>query len=131
MRARSSPWNRTGSGAAWAPGPRYRERTKDAERPLEVTAEGRGESAARAARRGPAAPDERGSYYVECPHCGGMVEIAHVDINCGIFRHHPRLRPHASEEESARAVQAGGDRHGCGKPFSFDGREARRASWES
>lgn len=121
-----------GNGAAWAPSPQFRERTRDAERPLDATAEGRGESAARAAWSGGAdALHGRGSHYVECPHCGGMVEIAHADINCGIFRHHPGLHPHASEEASARVVQGGGGRHGCGKPFSFDGKEARRASWES
>ena len=66
-------------------------------------------------------------YYVECPHCGGMVAIATADIHCGIFRHHPALAPHASQKASARVDSL----YGCGGPFAFDGKAVRKVGWDS
>lgn len=57
---------------------------------------------------------------VECPHCGGVVEVA--QINCAIFRHgwfkdsNRQINPHESREECNRLASEGLIL-GCGKPF--------------
>lgn len=61
--------------------------------------------------------------YVECPHCGDMIEI--VQINCGIFRHgvyknnNQQLNPHAPES-LCKIVFEKELIYGCGKPFRLD-----------
>ena len=60
--------------------------------------------------------------YVECPHCGDMIEI--IEINCGIFRHGAfinngeQLNPHAPEI-FCKEVFGKGLIYGCGKPFQL------------
>lgn len=71
--------------------------------------------------------EEPRSYLVECPHCGGLIEIARLDINCGVFRHDPRLHPHADKAASERVD----GKLGCGKPFRFDGTSPVRTGYES
>lgn len=61
-------------------------------------------------------------YYLECPHCNGLIEIYEVEINCAIFRHGifkdsgNQLNPHASKEECESAF-TNALIIGCGKPF--------------
>lgn len=63
-------------------------------------------------------------YYLECPHCKGLIEIHEADINCSIFRHGvyidsgTQMNPHASREECEGAFSKG-KIIGCGKPFRF------------
>ena len=80
-----------------------------------------GSSSSSDAGPGPAPPPPP-PHVVECPHCGGCVEIARGEINCGVFRHGVRrssgaqLPPHAGRDECESAV-ASGDVLGCGRPF--------------
>eukprot|EP00746_Dinoflagellata_sp_MGD_P020164 gnl/MRDRNA2_/MRDRNA2_146914_c0_seq1.p1 gnl/MRDRNA2_/MRDRNA2_146914_c0~~gnl/MRDRNA2_/MRDRNA2_146914_c0_seq1.p1 ORF type:complete len:126 (+),score=4.47 gnl/MRDRNA2_/MRDRNA2_146914_c0_seq1:97-474(+) len=76
---------------------------------------------------GSAVTFDQGVYRVECPHCGGLVEVHHCELNCQVFRHDPRLSPHAPES----ACMAVDGIFGCGKPFFFDGQRVRKAGYES
>jgi len=58
---------------------------------------------------------------MECPHCGGEIEI--IELNCTIFRHAifkdgRQLNPHAPKEECDRVVQENLV-YGCAKPFQI------------
>lgn len=63
-------------------------------------------------------------YYLECPHCKGVIEIHEKDINCAIFRHGVykdsglQMNPHESKE-TCDSVFAKDLITGCGKPFRF------------
>jgi hypothetical protein len=60
--------------------------------------------------------------YIECPHCGDMVQI--LQINCGIFRHgvfkesYQQINPHAPQEY-CKLIFENGLIYGCGKPFKL------------
>lgn len=62
------------------------------------------------------------SFYIECPHCGFMVEI--LAINCGIFRHgvlknnNQQINPHGSKVYCDDLIQKDLI-YGCGKPFQL------------
>jgi hypothetical protein len=61
-------------------------------------------------------------YYLECPHCKGLIEIHEAEINCAIFRHGIykdsgiQLNPHTSKE-ICDFVVTHNKIIGCGKPF--------------
>jgi hypothetical protein len=63
-------------------------------------------------------------YYLECPHCNGLIEIHENEINCAIFRHGIykdsglQMNPHESKE-ICESVFANALIIGCGKPFRF------------
>jgi len=64
------------------------------------------------------------TFFVECPHCQGMVEI--VAVNCSIFRHGAdvngqQLNPHAPQQICEIQTV-----YGCGKPFYFHPTEGVR-----
>lgn len=65
------------------------------------------------------------NYYFECPHCKLIVQIAHNEVNCGIFRHGvyietgQNIHPHASKDQCDMLLQTS-KIYGCGKPFKFD-----------
>ena len=65
------------------------------------------------------------SFFVECPHCHGSIEI--LEINCAIFRHAifkqtgVQLHPHASKEE-CELLLSQNVLLGCGKPFRLQQR---------
>lgn len=65
---------------------------------------------------------------IECPHCQGIVQVNHSDINCQIFRHavykhnQQPIHPHMSKQACDLLHQTGRI-YGCGRPFRFDGRE--------
>ena len=65
------------------------------------------------------------SYFLQCPHCGGMIEVLSSQINCKIFRHSSLLSPHAHQSESESVDR----RFGCGKPFYFDGLIIRKIGY--
>ena len=60
--------------------------------------------------------------YVECPHCGFMVQI--LSINCGIFRHgvfknnNQQINPHGTEAYCQDLIEKDLI-YGCGKPFKL------------
>lgn len=69
------------------------------------------------------------SYIFSCPHCEGLIEVAHNELNCCIFRHAfyyekandtiiltSQMNPHASKEECDSAVLQN-KIVGCAKPF--------------
>ena len=59
-------------------------------------------------------------FYVTCPHCVCLVEIA--EVNCAIFRHGiykrggEQVNPHASKE-ACDALAVTELIYGCGMPF--------------
>jgi hypothetical protein len=63
-------------------------------------------------------------YYLECPHCKGIIEIHENEINCAIFRHGIykdsglQINPHESKEICDLAF-TNALIIGCGKPFRF------------
>lgn len=63
----------------------------------------------------------------ECPHCGGLIQVSQLEINCGVFRHAivkatmTQIPPHSSKEVCENLIAAGV--YGCGKPFLFDGKQ--------
>lgn len=67
-------------------------------------------------------------YTLECPHCGGIIEICENQINCSIFRHarwkDPQkelktpFSPHAPQKLCETSFKEGLI-FGCGKPFKF------------
>ena len=65
------------------------------------------------------------TYYLECPHCKGMIEIEEKDIHCAIFRHGiykssgVQMNPHESKE-LCDAAFLNKSIEGCGKPFRFN-----------
>lgn len=71
-------------------------------------------------------PKQTSSFFVECPHCKCLVEIA--EINCAIFRHGTyrhngrQLNPHLPKADCERLVATGAI-YGCGKPFQLVQRE--------
>ena len=74
-----------------------------------------------------------GTTFIPCPHCHVLMELAHTDLNCGIYRHAvwkdggTQIDPHAPRDVCEQVVREGLV-HGCGKPFRA--REARSASGE-
>jgi hypothetical protein len=60
--------------------------------------------------------------FIECPHCGGLVEI--LEINCGIFRHGiyknkmEQINPHAPKILCDNITEQNLI-YGCGKPFQL------------
>jgi hypothetical protein len=57
------------------------------------------------------------SIYLECPHCGGLIEIE--AINCGIFRHGiyksgTQIPPHDPKKNYGDSIW------GCGLPFKYE-----------
>jgi hypothetical protein len=77
------------------------------------------------------------TYYFDCPHCGGKIEVPERDICCRIFRHAAGLGPHdpkdvceAHEKKSHfRRGGAVGSKDGCAKPFRFDGRKVEKCDY--
>jgi hypothetical protein len=65
-------------------------------------------------------------YNFACPHCEGIVEVKHSELNCRIFRHGTlkstgqQISPHAPKDECDRLVQ-GNLVNGCARPFKFTG----------
>jgi hypothetical protein len=59
-----------------------------------------------------------------CPHCGGSVEVAVTEVNCGIFRHGVvratslPIPPHATRSECDALIQANAV-WGCGRPIQL------------
>lgn len=57
---------------------------------------------------------------LDCPHCGGTIQVNTNEINCGIFRHAvirktgQQVNPHLSKVECDKL---GTTVYGCGKPF--------------
>ena len=73
--------------------------------------------------------DEKAMAYIfSCPHCKDMIQVARSDINCTIFRHAvykstmEQIPPHSSKEVCEALVKSG-EVFGCGRPFTFDGKE--------
>lgn len=60
----------------------------------------------------------------ECPHCGGLVQVAQNETNCRIFRHaayratQQPINPHAGAAECAQLL-ADGLVDGCAGPFEL------------
>ena len=61
-------------------------------------------------------------FYVDCPHCGFLVEI--LEVNCAIFRHGvyksngQQIPPHASRELCEDLIKRE-TIYGCGGPFQL------------
>jgi len=72
--------------------------------------------------------------FVECPHCGQMLEITRVacgTFRCGAYRSTMRpVAPHTPQKKCEELVKQGLI-YGCGKPFKYDGRSSPVAmTWE-
>ncbi len=76
----------------------------------------------RGGRKGRGGQRGEKDFFVECPHCGGLVQI--LAVKCGIFRHGVfkstgrQLKPHETQENCESFV-ARGIIEGCGKPFQI------------
>ena len=73
-------------------------------------------------------------HYIECPHCGLMLQIANVrcgTFRCGAYKRDMRpLPPHSSREVCENAV-ANGEIYGCGMPFKYNGKDTPISlTWE-
>lgn len=61
---------------------------------------------------------------LECPHCGGGIEVLVAQLNCRIFRHGVfrdsglPIHPHLSQSDCEQLV-ASERIYGCGKPFQI------------
>ena len=68
---------------------------------------------------------ELNSYIFNCPHCGGIVQVAINEVNCQIFRHAifkhngQQVPPHASEKMCIQ-LQEQNKIFGCCKPFRLE-----------
>lgn len=65
------------------------------------------------------------SYFFECPHCQGGVQVLQNQVACKIFRHgtykqpdNPQIPPHLPKDQCDELVRTG-QINGCGKPFLF------------
>jgi len=53
-----------------------------------------------------------------CPYedCNTIILVHRTEVNCGIFRCHALLQPHATKEECDKLEP---DNYGCRRPFEF------------
>jgi len=65
------------------------------------------------------------SYFFQCPHCQGGVQVLQKEVACKNFRHgsykqpeNPQIPPHLPQAQ-CEALVASGQINGCGKPFLF------------
>jgi len=54
-----------------------------------------------------------------CPHkeCETIILVHRTEVNCGIFRCHALLQPHATKEECDKLEP---DNYGCRQPFKIN-----------
>lgn len=63
-------------------------------------------------------------YILECPHCGGGIEVFEKSINCKIFRHGyikstgQQMDPHLNKKSCDELIEKNLIL-GCGKPFKI------------
>lgn len=73
-------------------------------------------------------------YLIKCPNCDDFMQVLPKQINCKIFRHGAymdtgkQLPPHHPKAECDRLF-AEGLIYGCGKPFTFNGKNIRKCGY--